>query len=309
MPFYTFPYGTSAFGIPQSASAYNVPVSTGNYFFVSSVSGSNTNNGTSPATPFATIKYAASRCVANNYDVIVMMPGHAETISTAAYITPVAGTILCGVGSGSLRPTLTWSLTTSTIVCSAANLTFQNFLCNNSVTEVVTMFSCSAADLTFMGVDYNEAGGAYAVAAFITASSACNRLSIQQCYHINTTACTTATVGWITVTGTDGLKIWDNVFMVNRVAAAQSGVIVGLTTLSSNVSILRNTIGSMTTGASNMAISLITASTGIAAYNNVYNLGKAATAGSFGASTLAHFQNFSARDAGRLGIADPLIDT
>jgi hypothetical protein len=310
MPVYTFPYGASAFGVPQIAASYSIPISTGNYFWVSSVIGSNSNSGITPQQPFATIKYALSRCVANNYDCVIMMPGHAETISSAAYVTPVAGTTLCGIGTGSLRPTLTWSLTTSTIVCSAANLTFQNFLCNNSVTEVVTLFSCSAADITFNGVDYNEGGGAYSVVSFVTGSSACNRLAVQNCFHTTTTITTTAGAGWINLVGGDGIKIWDNVFMVNRViSSATAGAIVCLTTPLTNISILRNTIGSMTSSSVVVGISLVACSTGLVAYNTVANLGKTALAGTIAIANCMGAQNFSVHTVTKNGLLDPVVDS
>ena len=310
MPVYTFPYGASAFGVPQIAASYSIPISTGNYYWVSSVIGSNSNSGITPQQPFATIKYALSRCVANNYDCVIMMPGHAETISSAAYVTPVAGTTLCGIGTGSLRPTLTWSATTSTIVCSAANLTFQNFLCNNSITEVVTLFSVSAADVTFNGVDYNEAGGAYSVVSFVTGTSAATRLAVQNCFHTCTTVTTTAGAGWINIVGGDGIKIWDNVFMLVRVvSSATAGAIVCLTTASTNMSILRNTIGCMNSATAVVAVSLLSCCTGLVAYNTAANLGKTALAGTLAIGGCMGVQNFAVHTITKNGLLDPVVDS
>ena len=47
------------------------------------VGGSNGNNG-SYQKPFETIDYAVSQCKANRGDVIYVMPGHVETISSAS---------------------------------------------------------------------------------------------------------------------------------------------------------------------------------------------------------------------------------
>lgn len=79
--------------------------------------------------PFSTIDYAVGRCTANVGDIIMVRPGHAETISTAAFITlDVAGVAIVGMGLGTNRPTLSFSATGSTIAVSASNVSIQNFL-------------------------------------------------------------------------------------------------------------------------------------------------------------------------------------
>jgi len=79
--------------------------------------------------PLATIDAAIGKCSANTGDIIMVKPGHTETISAASFITlDIAGIALVGQGSGTNRPTLTWSLTTSTIAVSASNVSWQNFL-------------------------------------------------------------------------------------------------------------------------------------------------------------------------------------
>src|SRR6185503_19507054 len=46
--------------------------------------GSNGNDGKTPDRPLATIAKALTLCVANRGDKIILMPGHAETVSAAA---------------------------------------------------------------------------------------------------------------------------------------------------------------------------------------------------------------------------------
>ena len=310
MPITTYPYGANAFGSPQISASYQIPVTTGNYYYVSSVSGSNSNNGLSSSTPFATLKYAATRCLSNNFDVIIMMPGHTETVSAAAYITPVAGCTICGIGNGTLRPLLTWSVAAATIVASAANVTFQNFLCTSGFTgEVATMFTVSGTDCTFNGVDYYESSASCTLATFLTTTSGGSRLTIQNCFHTNTTVNTTSTVGWIHIVGGDSIRIWDNVMILNRKNAATTGIIVCLTTLTSNITILRNVLGSMTTGANNMCVSLLASSTGHVAYNCISNLGKTALAGSLSPANCMCTQNFVTHTVTTSGLLDPAVDS
>ena len=78
------------------------------------IAGSNNNPGTYQR-PYATIDYAIGQCVANRGDIIVVMPGHTETISAAAGVAQdVAGVAVIGLGDGSLRPTINYTATAST---------------------------------------------------------------------------------------------------------------------------------------------------------------------------------------------------
>src|SRR5690349_11759182 len=56
----------------------------GNIFYVDSVNGSNSNDGTTWAKAVATLTYASTLCTADNGDIIFVAPKHAETIVAAA---------------------------------------------------------------------------------------------------------------------------------------------------------------------------------------------------------------------------------
>lgn len=73
-----FPNGISSMGIPLVA---GVPTSKGNVFFVDYGAGNDSNSGTDTKNAFKTIEYALSRCVTNNYDVIVLMGSSAHALS------------------------------------------------------------------------------------------------------------------------------------------------------------------------------------------------------------------------------------
>lgn len=65
----------------------SIPSTTGTYFFVSSSSGSNGNDGLSPSTPLATLAQAVSLCTSGLGDTILLMPGYSETISSAVAVS------------------------------------------------------------------------------------------------------------------------------------------------------------------------------------------------------------------------------
>lgn len=116
-----------------------VPFTTGSYFFVHSGTGSNNNRGLEVAYPFATINGAVGACTANKGDVIIVMPGHAETISAAAGVSLTkAGVTVWGVGEGSLKPTLTFTTSTAADVnVSAANCWIHNVRFVNGIDSLV----------------------------------------------------------------------------------------------------------------------------------------------------------------------------
>ena len=87
------------------------------------VGGSDGNDG-SYRRPFSTVDYAIGKCTAGRGDIIFVMPGYTETISAAAgWACDVAGIAIVGLGSGTNKPTLTFSATGSDINISAANVT------------------------------------------------------------------------------------------------------------------------------------------------------------------------------------------
>lgn len=113
---------------------------------VGGTAGSNGNPGTYQK-PFSTIDYAVGRCTANRGDLIFVMPGHAETISTATALSlDVAGISIVGLGCGDNRPTVTLdTATTTTIPVSAANITLSNIIFKANFAAIVSCFTLTTA--------------------------------------------------------------------------------------------------------------------------------------------------------------------
>lgn len=104
--------------------------------------GSDSNTG-SFNEPFATIAKALTACVANRGDIIMVKPGHAETIANATTLAlNVAGVGIVGLGAGSMRPTLTFTTaTTANIPVTAANLTVYNILHIANFANIVSAYT------------------------------------------------------------------------------------------------------------------------------------------------------------------------
>lgn len=123
-----------------------LPVVGGRYIFVnSSNNGSGANAGTRPEAALSTFAQAVSLCTANNDDCIVLMPGHAETVTATNMALSVAGVTVVGLGKGLKRPTFTFGAAAATITVSAANCSFSNIHCIGNFLNVVTAFTLTTA--------------------------------------------------------------------------------------------------------------------------------------------------------------------
>lgn len=113
---------------------------------VDGIAGSDTNAGTY-AQPFATLSTALNACTASRGDIICVMPGHAETISSATALTiSKAGVAIVGLGAGSLRSTFTLdTATTATINVTAANVSIFNVLFKANFAAIASCFTTTTA--------------------------------------------------------------------------------------------------------------------------------------------------------------------
>lgn len=261
------------------------------------VSSSNGNKGTY-LKPFATIAYALTQCTANRGDIVVVMPGHAETIAAAGGITAVAGCAVIGLGAGSLRPTITFSATASTFALSAANFSLINILTLVSIDAVVVLFPVTAANVTLDRVDY-QLTTAKSPVSFLTTTAAGTDLAITYCKHYQIAA--VSVTKWIDLVGADRFFIKDNFMFVS----ASTHVLGGTTTASLQGYLEGNTIHN---SAATVASIIMLASTTGAARNNHAAGGKTAIAGNVGLASMQGMNNYSTHTANKNGLLDPVVD-
>jgi hypothetical protein len=166
------------------------------------ISGNDNNKG-NYLQPFSTINGAVTQCVAGRGDIILAMPGHAETVSAAGGIAlSKSGIALVGLGRGSIRPTFNLTATDSTILLNAANCSIVNCLITGGVDAVVSAVVASAADC-YLELNYRDVTGQCTAAVLTTAGA--DRLSI----HVNDYDGATAagTVAGIAIVGGDHIEI------------------------------------------------------------------------------------------------------
>jgi len=133
-------------------------------------------------TPFSTIDYAVGQCTANRGDVIVVMPGHAETIADATtLLLDVAGIAIIGLGVGSLRPTLTFTAAAANIPVTAANVTVKNILHVANFAAVVSAYTATGTstptDLTIEGCEFRDTSSILNFITCVTGNATANSMS------------------------------------------------------------------------------------------------------------------------------------
>jgi len=167
------------------------------------ISGSNGNDG-SFLRPFSSIDYAVGKCKAGRGDIIMVKPGHVETVAAAAGLAvDVAGVAIVGLGSGSLRPQINLTATASTITFSAANCSMFNCLITGGIDAVVSAVVVSAADVTLDTVEIRDVTGEMVLGILTTAGA--GRLKVLN--HVHRGASGVGGAAAIAIVGGDGIEI------------------------------------------------------------------------------------------------------
>ena len=264
-------------------------------------SGSDGNPGTFNA-PFATIDYAIGQCGANRGDIIMVKPGHAETITTAAIIVmDVAGIAIVGMGSGSNRPTLTFATnTTANIPITAANMSIQNFLIRSNKADVASVFTATGTatptDFTIENCEFRDLSSALNFLTIVTGNATANSLDglsfvRNRVSSLGTTAATTAIK---VAAAADRVTITDNVGNWAILADTAAMLAAGANSIT-NFDFARNNLSRPNTTATvgNMISTSGTAWTGQCCNNNIWNLDATAGVWIDTGTKLGFNQNFS----------------
>ncbi len=138
--------------------------STGRRFWVDSGSATGADAagyGQSPDSPFLTLDYAfnaTNGVSASQGDIVYLMAGHAETISTALPVAlDTAGVTVIGQGEGAARPTLTLSTNaTATVTVSAASIKIKNVLFVGALDGLNTGLTVTGADFTAEDCEFRD---------------------------------------------------------------------------------------------------------------------------------------------------------
>lgn len=218
-----FDNGISSYGIPVVGSG---PIlTTGDIWFVDSTASRASDGATAgktPILPFASIDYAIGRATANNGDHILVLPGHAETVSAISGLDfDVAGLTVVGIGDGADTPTVTVDTTSTAFVdIGVASITLINlhFVANVANVSACIEVQAGADDFALRRCRFTETSSSLNFLRCVqVATSTVNKMIIDGCTFMtdgtNNSAITMAVA-------TDGVRITNNFMTGNWSAAA-----------------------------------------------------------------------------------------
>jgi hypothetical protein len=296
------PHGLSSFGIPVLGGGPQIPVSTGNYFFVHS-DGAAGNSGETPDDPISTIDAAIAHCVADRGDVIVVMPGHAEAIASAtSLVVDVAGITIVGLGQGRNRPVLSFTATASRIPVSADNVVIDNLVFLGAVADIVSGMTITGDDVTVKNCEFASGTAILEFLQFIDVDGAA-RARIENC-RILASATAGSAVG-IRVDATDDLTIIGCEIRGDFTTTAAIDGNVGTGAASTNIKIIGNVIENLDATAG-LLIDMHDDSTGIIAYNSGYTLFTTAPETAFDPGDALCVENYVVNDEDETGTVVPV---
>ncbi len=282
------------------------------------VPGNNGADGKTPDRPLATIKAALANTVANRGDKIILLPGHAETITgTLGLNLNVAGVSVIAdpLAVGSLRPTITLGTSganTDTIGISAANVVLSGVLLIANFLNIATMIDVSAADVTISGVEFRDTSAILnmvkAIRTSTGADNACDGLTVIGCRMLGLgTSATTALINARSITGRLVVKA-NTVDVVGTTAS--SGVLVLATSKALTGALImgNDVMCPLTTTTAGALIVAGTAGTGFVVDNNMYIGGSATDLLCTASTGLCFFNNLLSAVADASGYLLPAAD-
>jgi hypothetical protein len=281
----------------------------GNVFYVHNSTGiDGAGYGASPNAPFASIDYAIGNCTANNGDIIIVLPGHVETIMGTDITVDVAGVTIVGLGSGALMPQIKHNHVNAEVSIAADNVTWQGIRHSADVTDVKVAIEiedgsdyCMVRGCVFDVV----ASGTDEFLVCVRTNDASNNALIEDNYFDMGLGAAVAAISF--TKDTDSTIVRGNIIQGDYSTAC----INGITTKSTKLLIEKNLLinGAADNLGTEPAIELPTGSTGVIRDNDIVcNL--ATMAASIVADACLLFRNYYNEDVGGTGtvIGTPSAD-
>lgn len=305
----------SVAGVPTMGVGGNPPLTNGNYYFVSSVDGVASNDGSSMGAPLATVFGTAgayAKCTAANGDIIVCLPGHVETLS-ASTAAAKSGVSVVGIGQGALRPTFTMdTLNTTTILVSAANQSWSNCIFTANFLSIAAAFTLSTAkNFSLRNCLFNETSGVLNFLNIVKSTGAANTVDGltmvgNQWTGLGTTSVNTFNLNADTV---DRLTATGNL-VVNATTVDQASLIVQTAGILTNLECGYNrTYRKNTTSTASLISVGGTTSTGFVHDNYTQTLDTATNVLFVTTVGLSAFENYITGAVGASGFIIPARDT
>lgn len=303
----------SPFGTPPMMAP--LPFTTGSYRFVCNASGANGsdgNRGLKPETPFATVDAAISACDAGKGDVIVVMEGHAETVTATNIALDVAGVKVFGMGQGASRPVFTYGAAAATITVSAAGCAWINCHFVANFLSVAAAFTLGAAkDFKLQDNSFIDTDSTHDFLSIVVTGSTANAADGLSVINNYVWSLPTTDGAFISVLGNlDRLFVADN--YVDKAATNDAGHFITVAALVIRAArIFRNQLNVV--GATNAAVGVFmtgssTTNTGMMAYNLCTSLDTTTALLLTAALGLAVHENYMSGVVANSGTLYPVAD-
>ena len=275
----------------------------GNDWYVNSASNATSNSGDGASPESAKTTLAAALALTSAGDRIFIAPGHAETVSAAAYLTwSQSGVTVIGLGNGSNRPTFTFSATASQIIISGSNNILSNIRVTSSIDEVVLMFSVTGSNVILDRVDHFETTSCQTIAfAAFTTGTDC---AVQNCNHYQATAAAAAQL-WITATSNTRFRLSNNVLMLALQDGATCCVFRFVTC--TNILVERNTVKMTGYTANLLSVALALNTTTGMSCDNRYGADVALVTTINDLPGVRHVEDYATLAVDKNGILDPVV--
>jgi hypothetical protein len=162
-------------------------LTTGTVYFVDSNHGASTNAGTTPDAPLDSLSSALSVATANAGDVILFMPGHAETLVANTEIT-IEGLTLRSLGNGDNRAVFTFgTATTANIEIKADNVTIDNLIFKNDIDNQASVIESIKAYTVIQNCEFYEGSSKQFLEGILFSNADCDHCKVLNCRFIQAT--------------------------------------------------------------------------------------------------------------------------
>lgn len=220
---------------------------------------------------FTTINAALNGCVSGRGDTIFVLPSYTESIAAAdawSNLGTKTDVSIVGMGRGTNRPTITWTVAASTMLMDVANFKIFNmqlYLAGphaaGTAVTVAAPITISAAGCEISGCDIWWGFDADQIVTIgITTTAAADNLKFNRNFCFAETAAAPTTT-FLRLTGTDYLEMEDT-FIIGPGSSTTIGPVQQLTTGSLKVKVSRCLFQS-TTASSTIAFTAMAGCTGM----------------------------------------------
>lgn len=251
------------------------------------------------------------RCRSGRNDVVVLMQGHTENVSSTTFSNLVAGTRIIGLGRGSNRPNLRWTATSSQLPLNKADVVLSNLILRCEGAVVVKAILVTAADCAILNcdIDFGSTATTNLSTIGLDIGAGANRFEFRN-NSVHTVVDATPTQGIVVSSTGDGIAITDNDILV-ATSAVSKGVI-DITGAATGLRICRNILQNRLASSETCISSGAVAVTGVVSEN--FCASEAGTPVSDlielnAASLLRLFQNFGTDTKNTSGLLTPAVVT